>query len=286
MTRALWAAIVVAAVPAALGAQDEDALRAAFEGRLVAPLLDMPATTDGVNVYPYRPTHVDGDPRRDVARHGVGAPAGRAVAVTRIKVKGKHIEFQLGRGGDRQEPTFSKPYVGKSREERRLEDEIDDVKDKELKRELEDRLRDLRDRRRREEKRLESLARIEYELALSQHTPEEWALMAGARFNVRFDTDVPPEALTPEGFRALLERWVDFEPPPEAPGGAPTAGLADLSKGMSEDEVELAFGEPTSCEDSAAEGLSIRTCRWTLAEGSLEARFVDGVLVRYTLSSE
>jgi hypothetical protein len=285
MMRGVSLLAVLALIPTGLLAQNEKALRKAFEGRLVAPRLDMPATTDGVNVYPYRPTPLEGDLGRDLAEFGVGVPTGRAVRVGRIKVKKEHIEFQLGEGGDRQEPTFSSPYVGKSREEKRLEDQIKETKDEKLRRRLKDRLRDLEDRRNREKDRLEALARIEHELALSRHTPEEWALLAGARFNVRFDTRVPSEALTPEGFQALLARWVDFEPSPQAALGTPMAAPAELRKGMPEAEVDLNFGEPTSCEESDAGGLGVKTCRWSLPEGRLEAQFVDGVLVKYTLSS-
>jgi len=267
-------------------AQDEKALRQAFEGRLVAPRLDMPATKEGVNIYPYRPTPLEGNLAGDLAQNGVGVPTGRAVRVSRIKVKKEHIEFQLGEGGERQEPTYSAPYVPKTREEDRLEDEIKKTDDAKTKRRLKDRLRDLQDRRRREADRLAALARIEHELALSKHTPEEWALMAGARFNIRFDSRVPKEALTPEGFRSMLERWVDFDPSPEAALGTPLAGPAELRKGMPLAEVELNYGEASSCEESDADGLAVQTCIWSLPEGRLEARFVDGVLVRYTLSSK
>jgi hypothetical protein len=285
MIRLLPSLLVLSLVPSGLSAQDEKALRKALEGQLVAPRIDMPGTTAGVNVFPYRPTPLEGDLGRDLAEYGVGVPMGRAVRISRIKVKKEHIEFQLGEGGERQEPTFSNPYVGKSREEKRLEDDIKKTKDAKLKRQLEDRLRDLQDRRRREEDRLEALARIEHELKLSQRTPEEWALMAGSRFNVRFDTKVPAEALTSEGLRSMLARWVDFEPPPGSESVTPLAGPAELRKGMPMAEVELNFGEPTGCQDSDAGGLALRTCKWSLPEGHLEAQFVDGVLVKYTFSS-
>jgi hypothetical protein len=266
---------------------DEDALRRALEGRVVAPRLDMPATTGGVNVYPHRRRPLDhGEVARDIARYGVGVPRGRAVRVTRIKVKGKHVEFQLGAGGERQEPSTPSVYVPRSREERRLEEEIRKTRDREIRDELEDRLHDLRDRRRREKERLESLARIEHELVLSQRPAEEWALMAGARFNVRFDSDVPPEAVSPQGLMGLMERWLDFEVSPDAEEGLATVAFGRLRKGMPEAEVELDFGPPLQCEDSPAAGLEIRTCRWSMPEGHLEARFVEGVLVKYTVSSE
>lgn len=274
-------------VPGSLAAQNESVLRIKLEGRLVAPRLDMPATKGGVNVYPHRRAPLDTRAvERDVARYGVGVPAGRAARVTRIKVKGKHIEFQLGKGGARQEPKTTSSYVGKSREERRLEDEVKKTDDKELKERLEDQLRDLQDRRRREQERLDALDRIEHDLKLSARKPEDWALMAGARFNVRFDSKVPPEALTPEGLMDMLARWVDFDPPAEAEGGTAKVATGKLRKGMTEAEVDLEYGMPLGCEDSRAGDLDMRTCRWTLPDGHLEAQFVQGVLVKYTFSSE
>jgi hypothetical protein len=274
--------------PAGVTAQDEAALRAAFEGRMVAPRLDMPATTGGVNVFPYRRPPLDqGDLARDVARYGIGVPSGRAAQVTRIKVKGKHIEFQLGRGGKRQEPSRSHSYVPKSREEQRLEDEIKKTTDRGQKKRLEDQLRDLRDQRYREEERIKALERVERDLKVAQHTPEEWALMAGARFNVRFDSKVPAEALTPEGLEALMARWVDFAPAPKTDVGTTTAGApGGLRKGMPQTEVERDLGPPAACEESDAGGLLILVCRWSLPEGHLQAHFVDQVLVKYTLSSD
>ena len=38
--------------------------------------------------------------------------------------------------------------------------------------------------------------------------------------------------------------------------------------------------------DEPAGGLEIRTCRWSMPEGHLEAQFVEGVLVKYTVSSD
>jgi hypothetical protein len=84
----------------------------------------------------------------------------------------------------------------------------------------------------------------------------------------------------------LMERWVDFEPPPDAEEGMSTFASGGLRKGMPEAEVELDYGPPLECEDSPAGGLDIRTCRWSLHEGHLEAQFVEGVLVKYTVSSE
>jgi hypothetical protein len=278
-------ALGLSAAPAL--ADEDDAIRAAFEGRVVAPRIALPASKSGVNVYPERVPPLNlGEVEQDMYRNGVGVAPGQRVVVTRIKAKGKHIEFQLGQGGESQIPTFQTPYVPQSRTEKRLRDELKDADDPEVKKRLKERIRDHEDRRRREQRQLESLARIEYEAEVSRYTPEEWALMAGARFNVRYDHDVPAEALTPEGLMATLDEWLDFAPPPEPdPEGA---GVEDagLHKGMTADELAAAYGLPDRCDDSEAGGLSVRTCVFELDDGYLEAQLVDDVLVKFTLSSE
>lgn len=84
-----------------LSAQREDALRAAFEGKVVTVKLDMPATSRGVEVYPQQTMPVN---FRDVADrikdNGIALKMGQQVMVTKVVVKGdSHIEFQLGGGG-------------------------------------------------------------------------------------------------------------------------------------------------------------------------------------------
>jgi len=75
---------------------------------------------------------------------------------------------------------------------------------------------------------------------------------------------------------ALMERWVDFEPPPDAGEGMSILASGGLHKGMPEAEVELAFGPPLQCEDSPAVGLDVPTCRWSLHEGPLEVSRGEG----------
>src|SRR4051812_46434498 len=83
-----------------VAAQDEASLRSYFEGRRVTVTLDMPGTSDGVDI--------QADSRRpfDARRHGerlkmygTAIPAGASTTVTLVKVKKDIIEFQLGGGG-------------------------------------------------------------------------------------------------------------------------------------------------------------------------------------------
>ena len=92
------AAAIALAAPAF--AQDEAALRSYFEGRRVTVKIDMPGTSDGVDL------RADAPRPLDYARYGqrlkIYGPALRAgdtTTVTLVKVKKDSIEFQLGGGG-------------------------------------------------------------------------------------------------------------------------------------------------------------------------------------------
>ena len=54
---------------------------------------------------------------------------------------------------------------------------------------------------------------------------------------------------------------------------------------MSEEEVAEGYGLPDECEDGQVEGLVARTCRWSFPDSHLEARVVEGTLVKFVLSS-
>lgn len=81
-------------------AQSEEHLRAAFEGTVVAPKIDMPASSSGIDVFPAEPLVVDLPRlRASLASNGIALKAGARATVTRVRVKKSHIEFQLDGGG-------------------------------------------------------------------------------------------------------------------------------------------------------------------------------------------
>jgi hypothetical protein len=97
----LTGALVVTAVAAQPGhAQDEARLRKALEGKRITLKMDMPATSEGVDVYPgsNRPVDYDKVGKR-MKKEGVAIKDGDAARITKIKVKEKHIEVQLNGGG-------------------------------------------------------------------------------------------------------------------------------------------------------------------------------------------
>ena len=95
------AALALAILARGTQAQNEAALRAAFEGKTIAVRIDMPATSQGVDVYPQDGAAVD---FREVAErlkdNGTALAMGRRIMITKVVVKrSSHIEFQLGGGG-------------------------------------------------------------------------------------------------------------------------------------------------------------------------------------------
>src|SRR5262245_34653783 len=95
----LTASFVIAAAGPAL-AQTESALKDFFEGKSVRVKLDMPATQEGIDVYPdaRRPLDFSVYASR-LKSYGVALHNGDSVMVTRVRLKEKLIEFQLGGGG-------------------------------------------------------------------------------------------------------------------------------------------------------------------------------------------
>ena len=81
-------------------AQSEDALRAFFEGKRVVLKIDMPGTSDGVDVRADAAAAVDFRRLGDRLRtFGTALHENESVTVTLVKVKKDLIEFQLNGGG-------------------------------------------------------------------------------------------------------------------------------------------------------------------------------------------
>jgi len=283
------AVVIAFAVPG--GASEGDLVRA-FVGRPVLVLMDLPATTSGLDFYPRRGETFDAtELQQRLIRSGVGIRRHDVMVVTKIKVKKKHIEFQLGAGGASQLPSRPSSYVPESKLEKELEDQLKEARSESEEKRLKTRLAEVRDRREREQRRREARAEEEYQRALSERSPEEWALLAGSRINVRFDDRVPQAVLSPEGFTRALNGVVDFNPPPEAVAArgedeAPLESSAlPVHKGQSRDDVDDRLGPPDDCARGVQGGLKIDKCTYDLDEATLEASFAGGVLVHYVITS-
>ena len=283
---AAWAVALATATP--LAAQDEAALKAHFEGRTVAVRMDLPATEDGVDVYPAATPPMDFSRYQSrVKRFGVAIRQGETAMVTKVKVKSKLIEFQLGGGGygtsgDQTDPSVGFTAAPKTERERNLERDVKDVRDPVVKRRMQDELDHLRSQREREDRRNRALVAEATERR--RESIQERRLAGGSRFNLRWRDAVPASALTSAGVEAALAKYVDFGMAPEQPESPPLA--LGLKKGLSIEEVEDMLGEPVRKGERMEGTLRVSTRTFERGRERVVADFVEDVLVRYEMSSE
>lgn len=198
--------------------EEEAHLKRYFESKTVTVKISMPATKEGVDVHPEKSPSID---HKKVAKllgeYGTAKDPGNTIAVTEVKVKDEHIEFQLGGGGygtfgdETRHHRASAPE--KTNIEKRLEKELKAVTDKKEKRQIEKDLDDLRKIREREyEKRKQ-------EAIEKDKRVQKVALMSGSRFNIRYSRKLLLEDLTPEAVMRALAECVEF-PVENFPAGA------------------------------------------------------------------
>jgi hypothetical protein len=293
-------ALVIAAFALALAhpaaAQDEQALKAFFEGKRVVVRIDMPGTSDGVDVEADAQHPLDYRRYGDhLKTYGTAIRAGDGAVVTLVKSKGDHIEFHLGGGGygtfgDDTSTSVYIPRVEKSSRERELEQRLDDEHDSRRRREIEHELDELRERRERENRRID--AERERAEEVKRERLAERRLQGGSRFNIKYQDDVP-HGIRPEEVMAALAQYVDFG---ELEGGsrrtAPVASqeplmvsTSPLRKGMLRSDVQRALGEPVETSDRREGGVTVTRVVFASGDQRITAEFVEDVLVRYTIAS-
>jgi len=198
--------------------QSESTLKQFFEGKTVVVRIDMPGSHEGVDVYPKGAESIDLKKYyRELSEHGTALPRGQEVAITMIKTKSKHIEFQLNGGGwGAFGSSAYPPRVEKSRRERYLERVIDneDYSDESASRRVE--LAKLkRERSKRDEEK-----KIAWE--------KSSRLAGGSRFNIRYDSKLTDDDKTPESVIAALSGYLNF--PQETFGGPDAITNDDIVK--------------------------------------------------------
>ena len=287
-------------VPGALHAQSEDALREYFEGRTVKVKLAMPGTEDGVDVYPGTSKPLD-YPRHAsrLKQYGTALKPGAEALVTKVKVKSKLIEFQLDGGGygtmgDETSSSVSVPDAPKTKREQNLEGELKRTTDPARRREIKEELDDLRAERERED------ARNRASVADAQESKKanirQRRLEGGSRFNIRYRDGVPASALTAESVKGALGEYLEFPEPPStestAPqpfgvgAAAPAPGSGLPTKGMLQADVDQMLGTPEKSTDRPEGKLKVTTRVYSTKAGRVSAEFVEGVLIRYTVTSQ
>src|SRR6267378_791604 len=182
----LLAGVVICAV-VTVSAQTEADLKRYFEGKHVTLMMDMPATKDGVNIYPEREQPLDySEYAGRLKKYGISVRRGEQIMVTKIKLKDKHVEFQLGGGGygtmgDETDSSVYVPTARKSNREKNVADELKREQDPARRRRLKEELDDLRRRREREDERNRAIAADAQEARRARI--EQKALQGGSRFN-------------------------------------------------------------------------------------------------------
>jgi hypothetical protein len=283
--RILKVAAVVMAISAMGAAQSEMRLREYFEGRTVTVKLDMPAHKSGIDV------RADGDPAinfseyaQRLKRFGIAVRRGEQVIVSKIKVKEKNIEFQLGGGGygtafDENDDSVFVSAPGKSQREKNLERDLKVERDPKKQRELKEQIDDLRKDRQREQARID--ATVAAAEAYKRESIRTRALQGGSRFNLVFPNGVPERALTPEFLMDALADWVVFES-----DRAAAAPEMRLRKGITERELRSLYGEPVSRDSRKQGDLRVDVLTFQRSGETVVATLVEDVVVRYTVTAE
>lgn len=288
---------------ATLLAQSPDAVSQYFEGKQVVVLLDMPATQKGVDLKMDRPNPLDANSYGSrIKGAGVAIHNGEAVMVTKVKFKDKSIEFQLGGGGY---GTFGDVTVAqstykpleKSDREKELERQLQDETDPDRRRDLQRELDYVRSKREHDDARNKAIA--DHQMAIENDRIAQARLQGGSRFNLQYSGKVPPD-LTPEQLMTALAQYISFTPAAAgpAPGPAPAQGYAPgppppaggspdasgLQKGMRIEQVEQLYGAPLTHQESGPQGMITTTNTYARSNTSVQATFVNGVLVQYSIA--
>lgn len=256
------------------------ALKAALEGRQVTVLLDMPATSGGVDLYPQREPDIDAPAHGfRLKEFGTAIRRGARVPITLIKVNKKNIEVQLAGGGygtRGDDVAILVPIVAsKTTRERDLERERDRTRDATRRREIERELRVLADDRQRDA--MAANQRAELAHAVKQAEIARKRLEKGSRFNVWYpDKRLEQWVPTPEDFKHALSQYLSFSDP----------RLASLRRGMKVADVYAVLGFPDRRRPSREGELATSVETWNTRADVIEVTFVDGLVITFTSSSK
>ena len=113
----------------------------------------------------------------------------------------------------------------------------------------------------------------------------------GSRLRLLYPEGVPPEALTQEGFSAVVAPYLDLSTPTRsasgassvAAAGADDAAVASLRAGLTRSEVEARLGIPFEVVRRQEGDRLQRVASYRTASGTLVAVFEGNRLVRWTV---
>ena len=281
------------ALAAPLQAQNEAVLRQAFEGKVVAVKIDMPATQQGVDVFPLDQIPVD---FREVAQrlkdNSTALRMGQQVMVTKVVVKkNSHIEFQLGGGGygtfgDNTSTDVSAVSQSETKAEKALRDSIKHAPGPTKRKQFEKELASLREERERENARAEADAK-QAQSVMEANLRAKRA-ESGSRFNVRYRNGIPGDALTPDGLMRALAQYIDFGPASgvASSGGGSVKAYASLRKGLLLDEVETLLGPAATASETKEGTLTVLKRTYRKDGQKISASFVNEVLIDFAITPQ
>jgi hypothetical protein len=282
--------------------QDGSPLEGYFTGKEVMVKIDMPGSQKGIDLRFNKPSAMDWNEYSSrIKAFGVAIHKGEPARVTKFVVKGDMIEFQLngggfGTSGDDANTTVTATAVPKSDYEKDLEKQIAATTDGKKKHDLQQDLDRERSRRERQDAENQSAAQVASQLKEQQVAVKR--LQGGSRFNLRWDKTIPSDNRNPDAVKRLLADYVDFNsaaqgtPAPASNSPAPqyppasSGQTAQLTRGMKMDEVQNLLGQGRTVSDTTSpDGLKTRVMEYATQDSLVDVTFVEGVVVRYTISS-
>lgn len=281
-----------------LNAQSEEALKLAFEGSRVELRIEMPASSEGIDIYVDKANNLDfEDYSKRVKQHGISLYPGDNVMVTKIKFKKKHIEFQLAGGGfgtfGDESGHVSSVSIAKSSRQEEIEKKLKENKSLSAddKKKLENERRDLENNRQVRQREADRQAAFEEEMKKSRI--QDLKRTSGSRFNIHFEDKIEDKNITPELVRKAISKYVVFEHQKEAPAPQTSAVSSPqstapltLQKGLSIEQVMGLFGIPKNLKTTEECSLEKTTGVFESANQKIEATFIEGILIRYQISSK
>ncbi len=277
-------------VSSTLFSQSEADLKAQLEGKRVEILIEMPASSEGIDIYADKPVKLKYDEySRRIKKYGTSLFPGDLVMITKIKKRGKHIEFQLAGGGygtmGDESGHVSAEYIPKSSRQKEIEQILREDKDKKLpnRSKLENELNDLK----RELKiaKNESRRQAALKSEMKKSRIQEQRLQGGSRFNIRYDYKIGRNELTFASIRQALRDYVSFSPVTGTSSTVSGTTGSTLTKGMTMEQAMTILGIPKDLNTESACGFEKTVCIFVKDGQKIEAIFIEKVLVKYLVSS-
>jgi hypothetical protein len=315
MIRSLCVGLVLLScgAPFSVGQTDVTPLETYFTGRMVLVKVDMPGSEKGIDLKFNKPEPMDWNDTSSRDRtFGVAIHKGEVARITKFKLKDDMIEFQLNGGGfgvsgDDTNTVVNPIVVPKSDHEKDLEKQLAAEKDPHRRQDIQRDLDHERQRRDDQNARNQSDARVASQIKAQQVAQRR--LTGGSRFNLRWQGTVPSDSRSPDGVMQALAAYVDFNPapgagapqpayaqpayapPPAAYGPAPgppsSGNPSQVKRGMKIDEVSNLLGRGRTVNDgTSADGLHTQEIMYASGDNLVDVTFVEGVVVRYSITSK